>query len=160
MKKLDKGFTLIETIIYIALLGVLLSGALQAVYQIDRSTSGDSTRTTTQDEGDFVSRKIEWALMGTSSLARIMSPMPGTYSDMLSLVNAYGVRIDICRDAGAINMREGSNIALPCSDASYEPLTTNNVQATMLQFYFSQNGLLEASTTLSGTEFDTQALIQ
>jgi type II secretory pathway pseudopilin PulG len=56
-----KGFTLIETLLYIALLSLLMSGILFAFYQVVESTGQISKLATAVAEGDFVQRKYRWA---------------------------------------------------------------------------------------------------
>ena len=66
-----KGFTLIEIIIYIALLSLLMTGGIVAFYQIITSNDTLNQKTRTEEEGNFVMRKMAWAL---SSLDSTVSP--------------------------------------------------------------------------------------
>ena len=58
----NRGFTLIETIVYVALFGVLMAGILPAVYSVLQGGAQINRRATVQDEENFVFRKIGWAL--------------------------------------------------------------------------------------------------
>lgn len=70
----EKGFTLLEAIIYIALFSLLLGGMMPAAFQLFRSGSRNMTAYAIQEEAAFIDRKIYWALSGASGAA---SPSPG-----------------------------------------------------------------------------------
>lgn len=63
------GFTLIETLLYIALFGILMSGMVVAAYQLVSSGSHNQMSALIQEEGTFLSRKINWALTGASAVS-------------------------------------------------------------------------------------------
>lgn len=63
---LNKGFTLIETIIYIGLLGILMGGVFMTVNQFLDSGHKNQTAILIQEEGTFLNRKINWALTGAT----------------------------------------------------------------------------------------------
>lgn len=144
------GFTLIETIIYIALFGLIMSGSLLAAYGLIGSASQGSDTTTVVDEGSFVTRKIAWALSGMSAVPAI----GGSGCNQTLSVTKFGHvdnPIEFRRNSsGNIEMRQGGA-------GSYTPLTTLNVEATCLKFsLFSYSGVptgVSASTTIDGVEF-------
>ncbi len=152
-----RGFTLIEAIIYIALLSVLMAGVLLATYSIFQTSGSLSSKTIVQEEGNFVLRKIDWALTGTSSLSLVTTPAPGAYASALSLTRYDGTQIDIRLNNATqlIELREGG------LGGTYYPITTANVSATNLQFhYLAPSGTgpagIEASTTINGIVFYTE----
>lgn len=61
------GFTLIETIIYVALFAFIMTSALVSVYSILSSSARNQTKAMVQEEGSFLLGKIDWALSGISS---------------------------------------------------------------------------------------------
>ena len=67
------GFTLLETIIYLALFSVLMSGALLAVYQLLESTAINQTALSVQAEALFVNQKFSWALSGATEVLVVSS---------------------------------------------------------------------------------------
>lgn len=115
----NRGVTLIETVIYIALLGLLMAGVLGAVYQILQASASTSSHNTTQEEGHFLLRKIEWTLTGISS-ATVVS------ASELKTTKYDGTAVDIKLSSGVVTMQEGSG--------SFLPLSTPNVKVTSLQF--------------------------
>ncbi len=64
----NKGFTLLETIIYLALFSVLMSGALVTVYTLLQSGTQNLGGASIQSEGLFVNRKLTWALSGATAV--------------------------------------------------------------------------------------------
>jgi len=58
-----RGFTLIETLLYIALAGFLMTGTMLTVFGLLESASKNSSAAVVQNEGAFVIRKIEWEFM-------------------------------------------------------------------------------------------------
>lgn len=60
--KNNHGFTLIETIVYIALLGILLSGVFVSAYNIIESNGRNQVRIVMKNEGEFLLAKINWAI--------------------------------------------------------------------------------------------------
>lgn len=78
----QNGFTLIETIIYIALFGVLMTSALITVYELLGSVEINKTALVTQTEGTFINSKLRWAITGftiVTSHENILSIVPATH---------------------------------------------------------------------------------
>jgi prepilin-type N-terminal cleavage/methylation domain-containing protein len=71
MKKL--GFTLLETMIYIALFGVLMSGALVTVYALLGSVASNQQFEAAYSEGLFINQKIAWLLSDAVDVAVVAS---------------------------------------------------------------------------------------
>lgn len=63
-----KGFTLIETIVYIGLFGILMSGGVVAVYALLTSIHENRSEITRHIEAQFVNNKLSWALAGAASV--------------------------------------------------------------------------------------------
>lgn len=61
---MQRGFTLFETLIYLALFGFLIGGGFLAAYQIIESSGSIAEKTAIEAEADFIFRKIDWALNG------------------------------------------------------------------------------------------------
>lgn len=110
---MTRGFSLIETIVYIALLAIVMAGAILTSYEILQSSYLVAGRNATQEEGHFVLRKIEHALSGAADLSASGSSL-------------------------TIDPYAGSNITLELSGGAVvldsTPLTTNNVTVNSLVF--------------------------
>jgi len=150
--KMSRGFTLIETVVYIALLGMIMTSVLLSVYSLIESTQKDSGKAGAQVEGVFVTRKIGWALadmsaaptVGGSGCTQTVSITKGGYTN-----NPIEFRRNTT--SNTIEMSEGGV-------GVYVPITTANVSATCLKFTsIPAVGLvpagITATTTLSGFDF-------
>ena len=63
---MKKGFTLIEVVIYIALMALLLGAGVTTAFYVVDSSQKTKWETNVQSEGNFILRKIDWALTGAS----------------------------------------------------------------------------------------------
>ena len=145
--KSGAGFTLIETIIYIALLGLIMGGTLTAAYELLQSGASLNGKTATQSEASFVLRKLSSALSGASDF---LIPGPQT----LTITRYDGVQVDICFDSSnpprkVIKIRRGSSGAFLCPDNSFLPITTENVFVNDLLFQQVGSNPKGASTTIA-----------
>ena len=66
--KSGAGFTLMETLIYIALFSLLFGGAVISAYNMFEGFSRGQTHIMMQEEGNFLVGKINWALSGAKSV--------------------------------------------------------------------------------------------
>ncbi len=111
----NKAFTLLETILYLALTAIFLGGVLAGAYNLIQSAYAEQTRILTQSEGNFLLGKFAWAWQGAKSF--IIAP------DGKSLtVNNFVFSLD----SGFINLSIGSGIPIK--------LNANNVPVTALSF--------------------------
>jgi len=138
-----RAFTLIETLVYIALWSFIMSGVMLAVYGIAQNSDLFSRRSHASEEGEFVVAKLKWALGNASS---VTTPASG-YSSTLNITENDGTVIEMRLSGSAVEMRVGGG--------AYEPLTTANVSVSALGFMRipgTPTGI-EASTTISGVSF-------
>mgnify|MGYP003386707486 CR=1 FL=1 len=150
--KKNRGFTLIESVIYIALLGLLITGAVVTAYELVRGASLVDAKNTANEEGVFVMRKVAWALSGAQTISS-----PITWGSSLTVSKYDGTTVDMRITGTAIEMRENG--------ASFEPITTSNVTVSGLSFHAvpSVGGSpagVEASTTINGVVFYTERFIR
>ncbi len=83
-KKVDAGFTLIETVIYIALLGLIVGSGIVAAYHMIEENNRLRGQIIIAEEGNFLLRKIDSVLTGASI---IYLPTAGTAGQVLRLSN-------------------------------------------------------------------------
>jgi prepilin-type N-terminal cleavage/methylation domain-containing protein len=148
----NKGLTLIEVIIYIALFGILMTGVLTTAWQLLDGSSKLNTKTTIQNEGSFVLRKLDWALTGLD-VTKTLPNGTGTCSQTLtvhktdSVFEPTGIIIQLNSVTNALEIKEGS--------ASAKPITTTNVTVSCFKFRTLSGTLggISATTTINGVDF-------
>jgi len=64
----QNGFTLIETIIYIALFAIIIGGGLATTLQIIEATNAAQNHVILQNEANFIFRKLDWAMTGATGI--------------------------------------------------------------------------------------------
>lgn len=141
MKKIPRqsGFTLVETMIYVALFAIIMSGAIVSIYGIIGSSARNQTKAMAEEEGSFLLGKIDWALTGvvigsgTSSVSQPAVTAGNSASgDTLALkksddgttlisvvldLDASGKNFEIARDGGAAETLNNSNVWITCPPA-------------------------------------------
>ena len=96
-----------ETMIYIALFGILMSGALVGVYNLVEGGESNTMSARVEEEGTFLNRKINWALTGASSVTvspsgdeiTITRPDLGAQSPIK--ITSSGEKMTLSRGTGA-----------------------------------------------------------
>jgi type II secretory pathway pseudopilin PulG len=141
----SRGFTLIEALIYIALLGLIMTGAVATSYQLAESEASLASDHRVQEEGNFVINKLQWALSGAQTVSA-----PTAWGSALSLTRYDGISVDVRLTGGAVEIRENGG--------SYAVLTTSNVTVSDLSFHYlpasgNTPAGVEASTTIDGVSF-------
>ena len=63
----SRGFTLIETVVYLALFGVLISGLVASAFYLLRSSEYSRERIGIQEEGTFILRKLAYGVSGADA---------------------------------------------------------------------------------------------
>ena len=123
-----KGFTLIEIIIYMALLSLTIGFILVGVYQILDSKTGVLARTSVEEEANFLMKKIKWAM---ANVDIINQPAAATTSTTLS-VNKFNFPANpmaISRSGLDMNVSYAGNPAttLNSEDVSVKDLIFENI---------------------------------
>lgn len=151
-----RAFTIIETIVYLALFSILIGGAVVGAYNIFDSAGRDQAHAILQEEGNFLIGKINWAISGSSS---VNAPGGGQYGSSLSVNKVTGLNgsgqpivttvvISLPTVPGNAQIQNGTN--------PLQNLNNTNVTVTQLRFLHTLptgNGVIpesvEASTTLT-----------
>jgi type II secretory pathway pseudopilin PulG len=117
---MQRGFTIIETLVYLGLFALIMTGFLVAVNNIFQTADRTQTKAMVQEEGDFLLAKINWALTGASNITQ---PVSGTPGNSLSLTKA-GSSLSFSLS--------GSNLTLQSL-----PLNNSNITVTTTSSIFS-----------------------
>ena len=83
---MNRGFTFVEALVYIALLALMIGGGIVAAFSIIDSSEKEKTKINAIADAEFLMRKIDWALNGVNA---INSPAAGASGETLS-VNKSG----------------------------------------------------------------------
>ncbi len=151
-KPQNKGLTLIEVLIYVALSAVLIGSAFVTIAQLIDSTRDVDDKNTTQEEGNFVLRKIDWALTGVDPA---ITPSIGGSScnENLSIHKTDSLVSPVLVKADTI---DGVNyIQIKKHTGDFYPITTSNVIVSCLEFDVitgSPSGIT-ATATIDGKIF-------
>lgn len=144
----QRGVTLIETMVYIALFSIIIGGSVVAAYQVLESSGRSQTRAMLQEEGDFLIGKINWALSGVQS--GTPTGQNCTESNTLS-VSKWDTSIGVIvmnETSGNMNITYGGNppVALNNSNVSVSALSfthcflnTSNPESMGARFTLSAN---------------------
>ena len=134
-----KGFTLIETLIYLALLAFVIGAGVSASYYIIDSSAKGKTEADTTREAEFLMRKIDWAMTGATA------------------VNVGTMTIT---KGGPIKFEPDSDRARITIGGSSEYLTSERVRVTGLQFLPTSLPGITASSTIDGKRFEITKYIR
>lgn len=117
---LQKGFTLIETIVYIGLFSIIMIGVLTSVYAILSGNVRNQSKAMVQEEGSFLIGKIDWVL---SSITNATATNDGTSFSVTKsdtslgnpmVVTVSGDNISIKRGSGDVKNLNNDNIKVSC----------------------------------------------
>ncbi len=120
-KSNQSGFSLIETVIYLALFGIVIGGVVVSVYAMFESSSRNQTKAMVQEEGTFLLGKLDWALTGASAVSAPTSVqlsinrngIPSTDNPLT--FDASGGRITLARGTSAAQVLNNTNITIASS---------------------------------------------
>jgi type II secretory pathway pseudopilin PulG len=145
MKK-KRGFTLIETVTYLALFAILMGGGVVTAYAMFESAGRNQAKSILQDEGDFLIGKIEWALSGVQTISSPPLDFAApTQSSILQVARFDGSSLTLSVAGDALQIQNSS---------STYPLNNSGVQVSNLIFTHraaNGNGIDPESITASFT---------
>jgi len=140
--KKNKGITLIETLVYVALFMLLIgAGMISAFYLIDSSERNKSDLSVTT-ESQFLLRKIDWALTGADSVS---------VSGVVLTTNKPGLVVEIDLSGNRARLRRNGG--------GWEYLTAERVLVENSVFTYVDEisprpDSIEVSFTANGKEFE------
>ena len=154
-KKNNDGFTLIEMVIYIALFSLLLGSAFITAYQIIESVNKTNIKTATQEEGNFISRKLDWVLTGLDRTPANLPTVSGTGCNQTLTVN----KLSSPENPISIKLNSGNNsLEINKAGGAFVPITSVNVQVTCFKARIIPSlgtgpSGVTATTTISDIDF-------
>ncbi len=124
----QKGFTLIETIIYIALFAIIIGGGMVAAYQIIESTNASYNHIVLQEEANFLLHKINWVLTGATAV-NVLPQNPGTTLQVTKKSTTY--TFTVCNN----NLTIQTGASKTCQDS---PVILNSSSVKVLLASFQK----------------------
>ena len=113
--RLKRGFTILETIMYIALFSLLMTGILVTVYELLAGGAQNRESVAIQEEGTFINRKIGWALSGATAIS-----VPDSKTLVLTRPDLGGQSpLTITESAGQMFISRGSVAPTPLTTAEF-----------------------------------------
>ena len=128
-KMKNKGFTIIELVIYLALFSIMLGGLIVTVFQLMESAGNLTSKDAVQEEINFVLKKMDWALADASG---INSPLSGTSNTLIINKTNFSNNPIVFRLNTANPDYPYLEFCLNGTDCN--PLTTRNVKVESLTF--------------------------
>ena len=90
--KSTTGFTLLETLIYLALFAILIGGFVVSAYVLFESSDRTQTKALLQEEKNFLVGKINWVLRGA---AIVEAPAPNAAGATLTTTSYDGSTVTL-----------------------------------------------------------------
>jgi len=118
--KNSKGFTLIEVAVYLGLFAIIMGGVFVVTYQLIEGNERTHARVLVQEEGNFIQRKLDWALTGAT---QIIAP---TSTGAVLTIEKDAATITFSESGGVLQMAEGA--------ADPVPLTTDWLTVSGVNF--------------------------
>jgi len=139
----NNGFSLLETIIYVALFGILMAGILVSVYPLLAGSERNSAHAIREGESAFIIRKINISL---SSATAIASPTVGSSGSELIVASSTdsftfaqnGTSITYQENAGAVQPLNNDRVQI--TDFSATHTAPTNGIPRYIEYAFFANG--------------------
>lgn len=111
--KKNNGFTLMETMIYIALFSIILTGAITGAYNLLEGGKRNIDSSKIEEDGNFINRKINWALSGATTVS--VSPSGKILTITRPDLGAQSPII-ISENSGEITIQRSSGVPVPINN--------------------------------------------
>ncbi|OGM99796.1 MAG: hypothetical protein A3B91_02130 [Candidatus Yanofskybacteria bacterium RIFCSPHIGHO2_02_FULL_41_29] len=151
----EKGTTLIEVLIYITLLGFIMSASLVSVYQILNYSDTASAKTSVEQEAAFIISKIKWVLNDVDS---ITSPAANSSGSSLVIIKG-GVQTTLTFSGNNITIQEGmvgTVLLLNSGRIAISGLNFQHIQQTGAMTVDT----IKASFSANGKYFEVQRFVR
>ncbi len=124
-----RGFTLIETIVYLALFSILFTGVLVSSYTFFRGAENVSARVVKENEIAFVVRKMATLLASASA---VTSPSSGTSGSTLTFSTYSGdsYTFTIASDAATLQKNSTTPVVLTAERVKFTNFSVSHTAAT------------------------------
>jgi hypothetical protein len=143
--KINRGTTLIETIVYLALFVILFGGAVVAAYNLIESNGRTQTHVLLQEEGNFLVGKINWVLSGVESVQmpgtnlsgstlKVVKYSPSTLNPLVLTLNSGNMTLSTNNDPNPPTL---NNTNVTISNLSFTQIYTGGTNPISVKFSFT-----------------------
>lgn len=146
-----KAFTLIEILIYMALVSITIGGSLFIVFNLLEGNEKLQWIAIREEEASFILKKIEWILVDAET---INTPASGASGSTLSITktNFAGNPVIMALDSGNVTLKAGAGSAQILNSSSF-PVTA--LSFTHLAPASGKPAGIHMTFTGSGEEYST-----
>lgn len=131
----EQGFTLIETLLYVTIVGIVVGGFIVFIYSILIASDRAQANIELADAKLFITQKMEWVLSGAQS---IMAPPASASGGTLTLT-----KVNFAENPITVDVSNGM-LRIQTADGAYVPLTPREgVSVSNLLFEHAVSGLHE-----------------
>lgn len=149
--KTGAGFTLIETLIYIALFALIMGSGVAASFYVIDSAEKEKISVNAIADAQFLLRKIDWALTGSA----IVSPSSGASASFLRVNKddfpSNPILIDLDFTTGRANIATGTNSPI---ELTGDRVTIANLQFQNIPAILTKPAAIKAAFTANGTDYE------
>lgn len=112
----SEGFTLIEALLYIAMMSIMIGGSVVGAYNLLEGSRRLNTHIATEEEAHFLLRKIAWTITNTSA---VNTPAPGESGPTLSVERIDDeAPLTVSLVSSTVYLAEGNGDPLPLNNES------------------------------------------
>ncbi len=163
VNKLQKGFSLIEAIVYLGLFSILMSSGIMAAVSITDTLTRDQTLLEINDEHTAIQSKLDWLFANT---ATVTEPPLGTDGQTLSaqpadvsIADTLNLTLDdstltLWRDANPTGLHS-SNVSISNLKASHKKVISHGAKLETVELHFTLSARAPTGIVLSRDISDT-----
>lgn len=148
----SRGFTLIETLVYLALYAIIILGALSASYSMFESSARNQTIALIEEEGSYLIGKIDWILGNSTSVIS-----PAAQGNRLEIIDSEGDDMSVWSSVSRLKQKINNNSEDILSNSNVSVLHLTFGHAVVASDGFSPESIA-ASFTLVSTTSDGHVL--
>lgn len=121
-KNKQAGFSMIETVVYLGLFGIIIGGVMVSIYSLFEGTMRNQTKAMVQEEGTYILGKIDWALTGANSVS--VSP-----TGLQLYINRNGINpldnpLTFDASGGRMTLSRGTSTPITLNNSNIQVMST------------------------------------
>ena len=110
-----RGFSLLETLMYIALFALIMEGSFTGMLAISELAERNQTKAYLEEEADFIITKVSYEI---SNATTVSLSGPDATNTEINLTTAEGGNVSIELSGSALVIARGNNVGVPFSSSN------------------------------------------